>query len=81
MTTLAETQQVEPKKPAQCAIEAFGGVRALARAVGVSPDIVSRWRSRCDGFIPRQQAVKIYQLARDRGLELTAEDLLIGRTA
>jgi hypothetical protein len=70
--------------PATLVIKAFGGVRKAARALGVRPSTVCRWnlpleRGGMGGQVPSKAARKILMLAKQRGLELTADDLLVGR--
>jgi len=65
--------------PAQYAIEVFGGVSALARAVGRSRSSVSEWQTETEGKIPRKAAEKILEIAHDRGLDITSNDLIFGR--
>ncbi len=70
--------------PASLVISAFGGVRKTARALGVRPSTVCRWRmprerGGMEGNVPSSAARKILRVARERGLALTAEDLLFGR--
>lgn len=70
--------------PASLVIEVFGGVRKAARALGVMPSTVCRWRlprekGGTGGTVPSSAARKILRLAKERGLDLTAEDLLVGR--
>lgn len=64
--------------PAEIVIETFGGVRATARALGKSPSSVSRWQAD-RGLIPSSAQQQIMQLARDRGLDLTSDELIDGR--
>ena len=67
----------ENKTPAEFVIEAFGGVRALARALGKSPSTVSRWRS-TKGLIPSSVQAEIIRLAREKGLAVTHQNLIEG---
>jgi hypothetical protein len=53
-------------------IAAFGGVRALGRALGISHSSVARWR----GAVPSKHQATILRLARERRLKLKAEDLI-----
>lgn len=65
--------------PAQYACHIFGGVCALARATGRSPGRVSHWRR--TGRIASDDAKRaLLALAKQRRLDLTADDLLHGRT-
>lgn len=72
-------------KPAEYAIHAFQGVRSLARALGRDPDQISRWKrpktsNGCSGGIPKSAMKPILEAARCKGIDITAEDLLFGRT-
>ena len=68
--------------PAATCIAAFGGVRALARALDRNPSSVGRWRKPKDeggsaGAVPSSLQGLILQIAHERGLPLTAEDLIL----
>jgi hypothetical protein len=74
-----------PETPADKCITAFGGVRALARALERNPSSVVRWRKPKDeggsnGAVPSALQGRILAIAQARGLSLTAEDLIL-RTA
>ena len=69
--------------PADKVIELFGGVRPLARDLGRNPSSVVRWRKPrseggTGGAVPTSMQGRILALARERGLGLTAEDLIQG---
>lgn len=71
--------------PADKCIDAFGGVRALARALDRNPSSIVRWRKSKDdggsaGAVPSGLQGRILALAQERNLPLTAEDLIL-RTA
>ena len=73
------------KNPADYIISVFGGVRKTARAVGRSAASVSKWprpkaTGGCDGYIPGGVHQKILSFARTQKLDITADDLLFGRT-
>ncbi|MEM8575539.1 MAG: hypothetical protein AAGF48_12990 [Pseudomonadota bacterium] len=55
-------------------IKAFGGVRKLASATGQAPSVVSGWKKR--GSIPDPQKIRVFEAARQRGIELQPADLL-----
>jgi len=79
---IAETKDPLPDTPADKCIEAFGGVRALARALERNPSSVVRWRRPKDeggssGAVPSSLQGRILALAQERGLPLTAEDLIL----
>ncbi len=81
----AETLTSSPETPADKCIAAFGGVRALARALERNPSSVVRWRKPKDeggsnGAVPSALQGRILAIAQARGLSLTAEDLIL-RTA
>lgn len=68
--------------PAETVITLFGGVRPLARELGRNPSNVSRWRKPKNeggtgGSVPTAMQGKILAIARRRGLELTAEQLIM----
>lgn len=68
--------------PAENAIKAFGGIPALAKAVGRHESRIHRWtypkgkRGGTGGLIPSDLQGVILEKARRRGLELTADDLI-----
>lgn len=77
-----ETNQTPDVTPADKCIAAFGGVRALARDLGRNPSSVSRWRSPKEeggtgGVVPAAVQGKVLAMARARGLDLVAEDLIL----
>ncbi|RYG96776.1 MAG: hypothetical protein EON58_11295 [Alphaproteobacteria bacterium] len=65
--------------PADIAISAFGGCRATAKAIGRDHSSVVRWRKRKNGSIPEAALRPLYELAKARGIELNAEELIVGR--
>jgi hypothetical protein len=65
--------------PAELVIGAFNGVRATARELGCDPSAVSRWKK--TGLIPGSYQRRILELAWERGVDLTAHDLIFGRQA
>ena len=69
------------KNPASRAIHAFGGVRALARALNIESSTVSRWqrrRSACglSGLIPASHQAELLRIAKLNGINLSAADLI-----
>ena len=81
----AATKDPALETPADKCIDAFGGVRALARALERNPSSVVRWRKPKDeggsaGAVPSALQGRILAIAQARGLSLTAEDLIL-RTA
>lgn len=70
--------------PADYVIKAFGGVRATARAIGRDKSSVSVWRQPrskkgTGGLIPHKAQPLVLRAAQDRGLDITPNDLIIGR--
>lgn len=69
-----------PDTPANRVIEAFSGPRALGRAIGLHHSWVVRWRREppegTGGLIPSRHHRKILRAARERGLDITADDLI-----
>lgn len=63
--------------PVDFAIFTFGGPQALAKAVGVTHSAVCQWKTR--GQIPVKRCPEILAVARTRGLDINASDLLEGR--
>lgn len=66
-------------QPAELAVQALGGVRSLARLLGRDPSAVSRWK--LSGHIPASQQRRVLELAWERGIDLTAHDIIFGRQA
>jgi hypothetical protein len=69
--------------PVEYTIQQFGGVRALARALGKDASIVSKWRKPRGGvyYIPSKFYVQILRKAKKLNLDITLEDLVFGRKA
>lgn len=70
--------------PAELVVEVFGGVTEVARIVGRSPAGVSIWclpkaKSGLDGEIPMAVRCRIIDVAKERGIALTIEELFYGR--
>jgi hypothetical protein len=70
--------------PAEWVIRQFGGVSLLARAIGRTPQAVSKWRASrwsqgTDGRIPGGLHEKILREAKRLELDVTVEDLVLGR--
>jgi hypothetical protein len=65
-----------PRKtsPASYVIGLFG-VRPLAAVLDVDPGAVCKWRAR-NGRVPSKHQAALLTLARKRGVELSAEDLI-----
>lgn len=69
--------------PADIVISRFGGVRPLARLLGKDPSTIHRWkqpaaRGGLDGRVPSAVQVRLLELARAQGVELTPADLVLG---
>ena len=63
--------------PVDLAINRFGGVRALARAIGRDPAAISRWKK--TGTVPTSVQRRILEVAWGRGMDITAHDMIFGR--
>jgi len=63
--------------PVQLAIKSFGGVRRLAKALNRDPAAVSRWQK--NGTVPSAAQRDLLQVAWERGIAITAHDLIFGR--
>ena len=64
--------------PVEICIGEFGGVRKLAKAMGIDPAAVSRWKKR--GTVPSYIQKRLLDVARERGLSISADELIFGRT-
>lgn len=69
--------------PADIVITRFGGVRPLARLLEKDPSTIHRWRQPADkggldGRVPSSAQVRLLELAREKGVELTPADLVLG---
>lgn len=69
--------------PASVVIEAFGGARAVGRALAIQHTSVLLWDKPrpggSGGLVPSSHHVPLLRLARERGLDLTENDLIWGR--
>lgn len=70
--------------PAELVITQFGGVRPLARELGIDHSSVARWpkpkqERGSGGLIPSQYHARILALAQARGIDLSALDIVYGR--
>lgn len=70
--------------PADIVISRFEGARALARLLGRDPSSVHRWRMPAskgglDGRVPSALQLPLLELAQQRGIALTAEELISGK--
>lgn len=71
--------------PADIVISRFGGVRALARLLNKDPSTISRWRQPkekggMEGRVPSAVQPVLLSLAKEKGVHLTAHDLVLGST-
>ena len=64
--------------PVELCISQFKGVRKLARAIHRDPAAVSRWQ-KGDGQIPTAIQRKLLHTAWDRGLHISAHDIIFGK--
>lgn len=64
--------------PPQWVIRTVGGLRPTGRFAGRSHTSVHQWVEK--GVIPPDSQITILRKARDEGLDITAEDLILGRT-
>ncbi len=75
--------------PAELVIVRFGGVRPLSRLLGMSPSTVCTWKTRNMGKIPntsengdaRGTHLRLLDLAKERKIQLTANELIYGGRA
>lgn len=75
----------EHMPPAHYVIMRFGGVRKTAKTLGRTPACVSKWqyaqtKDGLKGLIPSNIQPKILLIARRKNIDITAEDLILGRT-
>lgn len=73
-------------KPADIVISRFEGVRPLARLLGKNPSTIHRWRMPAakgglDGRVPSAVQVRLMELAKERGIPLSADELINGAIA
>jgi hypothetical protein len=70
--------------PANYAIQVFGSKTLLARAIKWNRSAIHHWSMPIEsggagGYIPRKAMVQILEKARELGLDLTGDDLILGR--
>lgn len=66
--------------PYQVVVRKFGGVRKLATALGIENHTsVLRWKGR--GLVPAHHQEKVLTVAKERGIHLTAEEVIFGSSA
>lgn len=61
-------------EPAASVIERFGGAKWLAEFLGVARGTVHGWRTK--GVIPAAHQAAVLRMAKERGIRLTAKDLI-----
>ena len=81
LKSVATVATVSLMTPAQRVIDVFGGVAAVCEAASVRRSTVYRWtwpkeRGGTDGHIPRWHHDDLLKASRERGLGLTAIDLV-----
>lgn len=64
--------------PVEFCISQFGGLRQLAKAINRDPAAVSRWKS-SHGCIPHTVQKNLLQAAWDRGLHISAHDIIFSK--
>lgn len=65
--------------PAEYVIFKFGGVIRTAEALGRDKSAISRWLHKPGGLIPNQMQATVLKRARELKIDITAEDLIVGR--
>ncbi len=63
--------------PVEMAIKEFGSIRKLALAIHRDPAAIVRWKQR-GGHIPTAVQRKLLNVAWDRGIQLSAHDIVFG---
>lgn len=68
--------------PAALVIARFGGVREVARQLGVFPSTISRWQADypagTGGSVPNARHADLLRRAKAAGVRLTKDELLMG---
>jgi adenosylmethionine-8-amino-7-oxononanoate aminotransferase len=72
--------------PAELLVARFGGVRPLARVIDKHPSIVMRWKTPVErggggGIVPVKLMPRILEIAQEKGVKLTADELIRGGVA
>lgn len=65
--------------PAKYVFEILGSIRETARVVGKNPGTVCRWGQSKEGRIPSECMGLLLKHAKKQRLDITAEDLILGR--
>jgi len=72
------TTSIKKVRPAECVIIAFGGLTRTAKILGYRPDAVRKWVTR-KGFVPTNAQEIALIKSRELNINLTAEELILGR--
>ena len=64
--------------PVELCTSQFGGLRKMAKAINRDAAAVSRWKN-THGCIPHSVQKKLLQAAWDRGLHISAHDIIFGK--
>lgn len=64
------------KTPSSLVVELFGGVRATARALKLSPGAISKWKA--TGLVPSKHHKPLLDAAKAQKKRLTPEMLILG---
>lgn len=80
-TLRMNTENATPTTPADKCIQAFGGVRNLAKLLGRNASSISRWRKSKEeggtgGCVPSALQNRVLTLAKAHNVSLSAEDLI-----
>lgn len=67
---------IAPRKRVETAVWRLGGVAQLAGALGVSKQAIWKWQAKDE--IPAKWQSTLLDIAKQSGIELTAEDLIGG---
>lgn len=68
--------------PAAALLMKLGGPQAVAAGTGIAPSLVHRWmypkgeHGGTGGFIPQARIPTIQEFARDRGIDISADDFI-----
>lgn len=65
---------MKKQSPAELVINMFGGVRSLARELGIHASTVSRWKMG-EGTVPQKYWKSLISLAKEGGKKITIVDL------
>lgn len=65
--------------PVEIIVTEFGGVRKLARAINRDPAAITRWRK--TGVVPTSVQRKVLEICWEKGISITAHEMIFGRKA